>query len=86
MFKDAMLSKTSETCSAEGCDATSNELEFESEPDLTWLKFKLRMLATRFGANASGTAGEFASSVMAFETIDMASVESDRNRLGAMRM
>tara|TARA_B100001996_G_scaffold221564_1_gene170345 strand:+ start:815 stop:949 length:135 start_codon:yes stop_codon:yes gene_type:complete len=44
------------------------------------------MLDTRFGANSSGMAGEFASSVMAFETIDMASVESDRNRLGAVRM
>ena len=86
MFKDAILSKTPETCSAEGCDATSNDLELESEPDLAGVRFKLRMLDTRFGANSSGTAGEFASPVMAFETIDMASVESDRNRLGAVRM
>ena len=43
------------------------------------------MLCTRFGANASGTAGELASSVMAFDTIDIASTESERNKLQPQR-
>ena len=31
-LRAAMLSKTSETCSADGCDATSEAMESESDP------------------------------------------------------